>query len=99
MRSVLWTDRAGREHRSLVRDGDPDSQAPYGIPQDPPDLNQLDWEGIKIEIHNRLVKAGLVTWMDVQRGQNRITGIIQAVLKRKIVRLYRQQQLEEERNA
>ena len=56
MREVEWKDRHGYRHRSLVRDTDPDSAAENGIRQDPPDLDLLDWEGIKRDIHNAMIE-------------------------------------------
>jgi hypothetical protein len=89
MKLVIWEDRRGWLHRSLVRDEDSDDMGPQGIAQDPPDIDEIDWDAVKKEIHNRLVEAGLVTWMDVQRGQNQIRGIIRAALQRRIIQLYR----------
>ena len=94
MRSVGWTDNDGYKHQSLVRDGDPDSAAETGIPNDPPDLNQLDWNEIERELHNRLVEAGLITWVDVQRSQNGLTGIVRAVVHKRIVQLYKLQEVD-----
>ena len=42
MRYVIWEDRGGFKHRSAVKNGDPDSAAPGGIPADPPDLSRFD---------------------------------------------------------
>ena len=89
MRQVKWTDRHGWNHLSLVRDGDPDEMAESGLLRDPPDVNGIDWEVVKRELHNRLVDAGLVTWADVQRGQKAVTGIVSAVLRRRVIGLYR----------
>jgi hypothetical protein len=61
MKIVIWKDKHGYKHRSLLRDTDRDDQAAYGVPQDPPDLNQIDWEEVKKEIHNHLVEKGLIT--------------------------------------
>lgn len=89
MKIVVWTDGGGYKRRSMLRDRDPDQMAPEGIPLDPPDLSQLDWEEIKRELHNALVDKGLSTWGDVQRQQNGVTSSILSVMKRRVVALYR----------
>ena len=90
MRLVIYEDERGYKHRSLLRDRDPDTMAPKGIIQDPPDLSLLDWEGMRRDIHNALVEQGLVTWADVQRAQNAVSGIVKGVIANRIVALYRQ---------
>lgn len=89
MRLVQWTDRHGYKHRSLVRDDDPDEMASQGILQDPPNLDELDWEAIKRDIHNRLVDAGLVSWRDVQEKRG-LRGAILSSMKRELIQLYRE---------
>lgn len=89
MRIVPWTDSNGYRHQSLVREGDPDSAAETGIPNDPPDMDDLDWDEIKRDLHNRLVEAGLITWRDVQRSQNGLTGIVRATVHKRIIQLYK----------
>lgn len=89
MRLVIWTDKNGYKHRSLVRDDDPDEAAPGGIRQEPPSLDNLDWEAVKLELHNRLMDAGLWTWQDVQRKEG-LPGIILAVLRTRLINLYRE---------
>lgn len=91
MRVVEWTDRDGYRRRSLVRDADPDSAAPAGIPQESPDLGQLDWEAIKRDIHNTLMDQGLYTWEDVVRQQSGVTHAITSVIRRHVIVLFRQQ--------
>jgi len=89
MRTVLWEDKHGYRHRSLVRDDDPDEMGPQGILQDPPNLDEFDWEGAKMDLHNGLVNAGLSSWRDVQeRGDLR--GVILSAMKKRLVLLYRE---------
>jgi len=89
MRTVLWEDKHGYRHRSLVRDDDPDEMGPQGILQDPPNLDEFDWEGVKRDLHNGLVNAGLSSWRDVQeRGDLR--GVILSAMKKRLVLLYRE---------
>jgi hypothetical protein len=89
MKNVVWTDGDGYKHVSRLRDRDPDHMAPEGIPLDPPDLSQLDWQEIQRELHNLLVDKELFTWKDVQRSQNGVSSSILSVMKRPIVALYR----------
>jgi len=89
MRLVTWTDKHGRRHRSLVRDGDPDEMASQGILQDPPSLDEFDWEGAATDLHNALVDAGLFSWRDVQEKRG-LRGAILSSMKRRLVYLYRE---------
>ena len=90
MRVVTWTDRNGYKHRSLVRDTDPDEAAPQGVLQDPPNLDELDWEAVKRDLHNGLVDAGLYSWRDVQRIQVGLRGAILSAVRKKLIYLYRE---------
>jgi len=89
MKIVVWTDDRGYKHRSMLRDRDPDRMAPEGIPLDPPDLSQLDWEGLVKDLHNMLIDKELSTWDEVQKSQTGVTSSILSVMKRPIVALYR----------
>lgn len=94
MRVVKWTDRDGYNHLSWVRDEDTDQDAPNGLPHDPPDVNLLDWEAIKRELHNLLVDRELLTWTDVQRKDGQLLNAITTVMKRPLISLYRTKCLE-----
>lgn len=89
MRLVEWTDRRGWRHHAWIRDDDPDEAAPYGVPRDPPDVEQLEWEEIKRDLHHALLDRGLISWQDVQRQQNAVTSALRAVLLKRIIALYR----------
>jgi hypothetical protein len=89
MRTITWTDKHGYKHRSLVRDDDPDEMAEQGILQDPPNLEELDWEGIKLDLHNALVERGLYSWRNVQERRG-LRGAILSAMKRRLVYLYRE---------
>jgi hypothetical protein len=89
MKLVTWTDNRGYKHRSLVRDGDSEEMGPQGILQDPPNLDELDWEGIKRDLHNSLVDIGLISWRDVQEVRG-LRGAIISAMKRRLVYLYRE---------
>ena len=89
MRVVTWVDKHGYKHRSLVRDSDPDDMASQGILQDPPSLEELDWEGVKMDLHNALVERELYSWRNVQEKRG-LRGAILSSLKRRLVYLYRE---------
>jgi hypothetical protein len=77
--------------QALVRDGDPDETAPErGIPNDPPDLDRLDWDTLKRELHNELVKRGLYDFEDVQRQQNGVSLAIRRVITKRVLALYKE---------
>jgi hypothetical protein len=63
--------------------------------QTPPDLRSLDWQTIVKELHNLLVERGLITWRDVQISQNGVNAVITTVLKKKIIDLYKLQEVKE----
>jgi len=68
--------------------------APMGIPSDPPDLSQINWAHLEKAMHNALVDRGLFTWDDVQRSGDALRGVINSVLKRELITLYRQKNQE-----
>jgi hypothetical protein len=92
MRTVTWTDQRGWKHRSLVRDGDPDELAPQGLLHDPPNLELLDWEAVKQDLHNALAAQGLYTWSDVQRrgAEDGLRGAILSAVRKRLINLYRE---------
>jgi hypothetical protein len=90
MKQITWTDERGMKHRALIRDTDPDSAAPAGIPLDPPDLDRIDWESLKRELHNMLLDQGIVDWLAWQQQPN-VVNHITAVVKRHLVALYREE--------
>ena len=89
MKLVQWKDSDGLYHLSLVRDGDPNRSAPQGLPQDPPDITQLNWREIQKTLHNELVARRLITLEDVTKSQNGLTAAIQTALRRPVANLYR----------
>jgi len=93
MKVVEWEDKDGYRHRSMLRDNDPDRLASSGIPLDPPDIDRLDWDKIKRDLHNSLVEGGLSTWQDVQNSQTGLVSSILSVLKRPLIDLYKQQNI------
>ena len=89
MRKVVWTDRRGWKKVSLVRDTDPDSAAPQGLPAGPPDLSEVDCQEVLKEINNRLVDDGLLEIRDLSRQPNAITQAIRAAMLGRIVSAYK----------
>lgn len=89
MKTVSWIDARGYERRSLLPQDEPDELARLGVPQDPPDLDSLDWDAIKRELHNELVVRGLYTFDDVQKSGQGLTGAVRASLTRHLIALYR----------
>lgn len=92
MRYVIVEDKNGYKHKMMIKDSDPDSMAKKGIPCDPPDLEQMDWDAVKRDIHNLLVERGLSTWKDINVLHGNIRSVIQDVLYRRLIALFRQRQ-------
>jgi hypothetical protein len=89
MRKVVWTDRRGWKKVSLVRDTDPDTAAPQGLPAGPPDLSEVDCQEVLKEINNRLVDEGLLEIRDLSRQPNAITQAVRAAMVGRIVSAYK----------
>lgn len=96
MRSVIWTDEEGLRHRSLLLDTDPDEYAPQGILQDPPNVEELDWNLIKRTLHNLLVDRELFSTDDIRR--NELQAVVNAALARPLKQLYRQKRDQQTRD-
>jgi len=80
-------DEEGYLRVEWVRDGDSDSV--QGIPGGPPDVRQLDWDGIQKDLHNELCRRNLHSYADVMRSGSALDGAILAALKKKLLSLYR----------
>ena len=91
MKTVTFKDENGKLRRALLKDSDsPDLAAKgVGIPQDPPDVELIDWNAVKVDLHNELVNRGLLTFQDVQRQPGDLTGAVRAALGRKVIQLYK----------
>lgn len=90
MRLVQWTDAEGYKHQSYIKDDDSDDMAEKGIRHEPPDLSRIDWKEVEKELHNELITRGLISWADVQAQQTTLGPAILAVLKRRLITLYRE---------
>jgi len=89
MKLVQWKDARGFFHLSLLRKDDPNSDAPQGLPQDPPDLSAIDWNAVRRDLHNELVVRRLITLEDITRSQSGLTAAILTALRQRVVALYR----------
>lgn len=87
MNLIQWTDDNGYDHLAWIRNGDSDPTK--GLTSDPPDINRLNWEEIKRNIHNQLVAKRLVTYQDIQAKQDAIAGIVLAEVRKPLLALYR----------
>lgn len=87
MRYVFFKDKSGKTRRTLVREEDGDEMAEFGLPAGPPDIEFIDWEALKVQVHNALVGAGAYDLMSLQRS-----GVLESVgniFKRHVQALYR----------
>ena len=94
MKFVTWVDDNGYKRRSIVRDEDPASMGPAGIPAGPPDLARLDWESLVRELNNTLVDREINTLGDIHKspGQSAITQALVSVFRRPIISLYKERE-------
>jgi hypothetical protein len=90
MKYVMWRDRDGYPHRSILRDNDPDELAPQGIPAEPPDVGQLDWEQVRRDLQGQLMERGLYSVKDIDGHQDALSGAVLSALRTKLIRLYRE---------
>jgi len=95
MKIVVWMDKDGFKRRSLLRDCDSDSDAPGGVPQNPPDLRALDYEGIARDLNNYFVDQGVASWSDLQQSRSLRAGIMFA-MKRRVVSAFRELEVDDE---
>jgi hypothetical protein len=92
MKHVIWTDKNGWKHHSLVEN---DSDRPeLGLPCDPPPVEALDWEEIKKEINNLLVDKGLYSLKDIYGENSGILSVAGSVINKKLLALYKRQEVE-----
>ena len=87
MRIVNFTDEKGYLRAALIKDDDPDSMAKYGIPVGIPNLEELDWDGFKRDLHNSLMEAKFYTMKDVMSSGHAFAPAM-TVLKRHLAQFY-----------
>lgn len=91
MRLVTWYDDDGFLRQAYGRDDDPDEVVQEtGVPHEPPDMREIDWDDVARELNELLIKRGLITWQDVQRKDAALVNTVKAVMQRRINALYRQ---------
>ena len=86
MKTYIYVDEHGYNHRALAQSQELVKQ---GISQDPPDINLLDWESIKRDLHNELLKRRVINYSDIQAGQHILSSIVKTVIVKRLVKLYR----------
>lgn len=88
MKLVEYENKLGFRQKSLVKNGD---RPEWGIHLSPPDVNQLDWDAIKLNLHNLLLDKDLLSIEDVQQRQQEFVSVIVTTLKKPLLRLYQQE--------
>jgi len=83
MRTVIWTDGNGYKHKAAVRDCDNDEMAQrgMGLSNDPPNVNDVDWEAVKRNLHNLLLDRNMTTWVSVKRSDSQVGSVFIQALK------------------
>lgn len=89
MKLVTFEDESGYKHNSLIRDNDTDPT--IGILQSPPNLDQLDWQVIKVTLHNMLLEKGLITLGDAQNQASEFNKCVLSAVGKPLFRLYQQE--------
>lgn len=88
MKLVITEDKRGYLHRYYITDDMKEKDAEKGIPDDPIDVEQLDWDEIKRELHNLLVKRAIINIKDVPTMRH-LSNTILSVLQPRLVGLYK----------
>lgn len=92
MKKVEWTDGKGYMRGAFIRDEDGPERASYGIQVAPPDVDVIDWDAVKRDLHNELYRRGILTWEDLMGapgGGNVLSAISSLVLDRRVRDLLR----------
>lgn len=77
----------------LLRDTDPDSAAATGIQLGPPDLDELDFEEVKREINDAMVRDGVLSIKDLSRQPNAVTKAVRDSMVHRVVALLKAQEV------
>lgn len=88
MQRIITTDENGYKHAVLSEDGDT-----VGIPNDPPDVNKLDWEYVKKTLHNLLVDRNLTTLTDINKTNSGLANAVKVAIIPKIIELYKSEEV------
>lgn len=89
MKRVLYKDREGFIRRSLIKDGDDESDAPFGIPDGPPDVRLIDWDTLMRDVNNVLAENNAFTWEEALKYPVALQAAI-GIFKRHLINLYRE---------
>lgn len=92
MKAVVYKDKHGYLRRVLIRDDDGLDMAEYGLPAGPPDVEEIDWEAVKLTINNILVQGEVFNYADLQ--SKRMLDSVAAVVKKQVANLYREKEAE-----
>ena len=92
MKLIEWTDERGYKHRAMVRDSDSSAMAQQGmgIRLDPPDVEQIDWESVKRDLHNLLVLHSITNWEHIKSDNPFFTASLIKALKRHVITLFKE---------
>jgi len=90
MKAVVYKDENGWLRRSLVLDTMSALEGQKGVPDNPPDIAELDWNEIAKELNNLLIERNLISVKDLRgQGINHLHNAVQVVVTKKIVELYK----------
>lgn len=91
MKLVKWTDERGRNHEALVREKDTEQDAKEGrgVSRDPPDVDLLDWDAIKRDLHNKLLATGVTSLAEVHKQQTGLRSAVTSAIVPKLLELFR----------
>lgn len=91
MRLVRYENEDGFLRQGFIKENMPASDADKGIEYNPPDLNRIDWDAVKREINNDLIKVDLITLKDVAKVNSPLSNIILSAIRPKLIQLYKEQ--------
>lgn len=82
MKLAQYTDRKGRQWKTLLPDAVPESQASRGVPFGPPSLASLGLpEELEVRLHNLLFERGFFKAEDLRGRENEIAHTLIRALK------------------
>ena len=93
MKTVVYED-GGWLRQSMVKDTMSPLDGHKGIPHNPPDITELDWNEIMRELNNLLVQRDLINKKDLNgQGINHLRNAVQVVITNKIIMLYKSKEV------
>jgi len=101
MKLVKYEDMEGWKRQSYIKEDMPDNEAPMGVPNDVPDLRQIDMNEALRELNNLLFDRGIFTLKDVSQKQNQLRNAVELIFFKRVFDLYKnnnQNSLEEVSN-